>query len=100
MKDIAYEFDEAKSKKLRRERGLGFEEMIALMEAGCVVKSYPHPNHVKHPAQQVHAVNVEGYAWLVITEKHKEKNRLITLYQCRKATRKWLKENDNGTEKN
>jgi hypothetical protein len=50
------------------------------------------PNGVKYQNQKVHAINVEGYVWLVIYEKRGEKVRLITLYQSRKATKKWLKE--------
>ncbi len=94
MTEIKYEFDESKSKKLRQDRGLGFEEIITLIEDGYVVKTYPHPHAQRHPGQKVIAVNAEGYIWLVIAERRENKLRLVTLYQSRKETKKWLKESE------
>lgn len=96
MENIEYEFDAAKSTQLRKERGLGFEEMITLMETGYVIKTYPHPNRAKYPHQEVYAVNVSGYVWLVMSEKRGDKIRLITFYPSSKETKKWLKEFENG----
>jgi uncharacterized DUF497 family protein len=91
MSKIEYEFDEAKSKKLRKERGLGFEEIITIMESQKVLESYDHPNFVKYPTQQVSILKIEEYVWLVISEKRENVIRLITLYQSRKETKKRLK---------
>ena len=91
-----YEFDKNKSEMLRDERGVGFEEVIPLIEAGSVIATYPHPNSEKYPGQHVHAVSINGYVWLVIFERRNDKIRLVTLYKSRKATKQWLKEFNNG----
>lgn len=83
-----FEFDPEKDAVLCRERGIGFEEIIAcLMEDGAVDVTLHH-NLKKYPNQFVYHVDIEGYVWLVPAEKRGKTIRLITAYPSRKATKK------------
>ena len=96
-----YEFDKSKSELLRKERGLGFEEIIPLIESGDVIDVYDHPDQQKHPGQSVYEVDVSGYVWRVPHIRKENTIRLITCYPCRKATEKLNRkmENTNDNEK-
>ena len=62
---VDYAFDAHKSEWLRRERGIGFEEIIEYIEAGWVLGIIPHPNQKAHPDQWVYEIAVEGYIFEV-----------------------------------
>ena len=94
MNKTNFEFDAAKSAWLRKQRGIGFEEIIVLIEAGKLLFSTEHHNKLKHGEQGIYEIDVENYIWLVPYIKKEHNIRLITCYPSRKATKKWLKEND------
>jgi uncharacterized DUF497 family protein len=85
-------FSIEKSKKLKKERGISFEECVGLIEAGHVIHITPHHNQENHPNQLVIVLNVNGYAYGVPCTPEGEAIRLHTIYRSRKLTRDYLKE--------
>jgi hypothetical protein len=89
-----FEYDLAKSKWLRKERGLGFEEIIEYIESGWVLEIIPEPNQQKHPNQWIYEIAIDGYVFEVPFYELKGRHILKTLYPSRRATKKHL---DQGT---
>jgi len=80
-----------KNAALRRDRGIGFEEIAAAIEAGGLVANQPHPNRDRYPHQRVLIVAIHDYAYVVPCVVTGEVYELITLFPSRKATRDYLR---------
>lgn len=90
MGNNSFEFDLSKSAFLRQTRGIGFEEIISIIEDGGVLSVLPHPNQNKHPEQQIYILDVCGYVWMMpVVVKDNGVIRLITCYPSRKETKKY-----------
>lgn len=89
---VEFEFDPEKNALLKEERGIGFEDIIALMADGFLLDVVAHPNKKKYAHQQLYVVDVEGYLYLVPFVRDKDRIFLKTIYPSRKATRKYLEE--------
>ena len=76
-----------KSKKLKRERGINFEEIITLIESGKIIGIFKHPDVVKYPTQKIYLIDIDGYIWFVPFVKNNEKIFLKTAFPSRKATK-------------
>ena len=63
MKPIAW--DTVKNELLKAERGLSFEDVVFHIQAGDVIETYDHPNQEQYPGQQIHAIAIEDYVYLV-----------------------------------
>ncbi len=88
MGEYDYTFDPEKNAWLKRERGISFEQIIALMESGKVIKVVDHPDREKYPNRLLCEVGVEGYAYIVPVIQDGRTLVLKTIYPSRKATRK------------
>lgn len=82
-----YEFSAEKNLKLLEERDIGFEDIIALLDAKGVLAVIDHPNKAKYPKQKIYVVDVNGYVYLVPFERHDNKVILKTIFPSRKFTR-------------
>jgi uncharacterized DUF497 family protein len=80
-----------KNAALRRDRGIGFEEIAAAIEAGGLVANQPHPNRDRYPHQRVLIVAIHDYAYVMPCVVTGEVYELITLFPSRKATRDYLR---------
>src|SRR5262245_32064934 len=100
IKQVKYLFDEEKSLKLKRERGISFEEIVEAIEEKKVVKVFKHHNAEKYPFQQIMLLEIKGYIWQVPLIEDVDTFILKTAYPSRKATIKYLRvhseENENG----
>lgn len=88
--DYEYIFDPDKNRQLKKERGIGFEEIIVLINAGYLLDVVEHPNKKRHPNQQFYVVDVAGYAYLTPFVRDGDSIYLKTIYPSRKATRKYM----------
>ncbi len=70
-----------------RERGIGFEDIIAILETRGCLEVIDHPNPAKYPDQKIYIVDINGYAYLVPFERYKNKCILKTVFPSRKITR-------------
>jgi len=87
-----YLFDKAKNEKLKRERGISFEEIVELMELGHVVDIAAHPNQTKYPGQSYIELMINGYAWRVACKFTREGLVLKTAFPSRSAMKKIKKD--------
>lgn len=82
-----FDWDEEKNQKLKKERDLGFEDIvIAIIEGGLLV-TLTHP---KRANQRIYIVNIDNYAYVVPFVENKEKYFLKTIYPSRTMTKKYL----------
>jgi hypothetical protein len=95
MGEWDYSFDPDKNAWLIRERGIGFEQIIALIEGGKLLRVLEHPNKSKYPDQLVYEVDVEGYVHVGPVIRAGGTLFLKTIYPSRKAT----KESKKGRER-
>lgn len=86
-----FDWDDGKNKILIKERGISFEEIKVAVEAGGVLDTYNHPNQKRYPGQKIMVVEINKYAYLVPYVRDEEKNFLKTIIPSRKATKKYLR---------
>ena len=86
-----FAFDPEKDAKLRRERGMGFEDIIALIEAGKLLRVLEHENRDKYPNQWIYEVDVGGYVYVVPVVRDGDTLFLKTIFPSRKATKRHRK---------
>jgi len=87
MEKPIYDYDNEKNLKLLLERGIGFEDIITILDTKGYLAVIDNPNSIKYPNQQIYIVDVDGYAYLVPFEKQSDKCVLKTIYPSRKITR-------------
>ena len=81
------EWDDEKNEKLKRERGISFEEIEwALDNQPLLGKAF----NSRHPKQIILLVTIDQYVRAIPTEQRGNKIRLITAYQSRKFTKQYL----------
>ena len=88
MKYFAWE--DAKNEKLKAERGIGFEEIVFLIERGDLLDVLEHPNQERYGGQRIFVVQRDDYVYLV---PFVEDDRLVflrTIIPSRKATKQYL----------
>ena len=88
MKPIAWDFQ--KNKFLQKERGVSFEDVVFHLMAGDILDTLEHPNQERYPGQQIHVIDIEGYAYLVPFVESEDEVFLKTVIPSRKATRLYL----------
>ena len=82
-----YDFDPEKNAWLARVRGITFEQIIALIEGGRLLRVLEHPNKARYPDQLLYEVDVDGYVYIVPVLRKGGTLFLKTVYPSRKATR-------------
>ncbi len=85
-----YLYNKNKSEKLKIERKISFEDVIAWIEAGQVIKIITHPNQQKYPSQEIYIIEHNNYIYLVPFERKEETIILKTIFPSRKATKFFL----------
>lgn len=85
-----YAWDQGKSLKLIKERGISFEEVILAIQDGRLLETVDHPNPSKYQNQKIFVVLIRGDAYLVPFIEDGEKIFLKTIFPSRKARKKYL----------
>ena len=93
---LNYDFDPEKNLKLKRERGISFEEVITAIEEGHLIDVIDHPNAEKFKHQKIYVVEIEGYVYLVPFVKQSQQIFLKTIFPSRKLTKRYLKQLTKG----
>ncbi len=86
-----------KNETLEKKRGITFEEIVEMMEAGAYTLEVDHPNKKKYPNQRILVVDVDGYAYILPFVKDGEDYFLKTIIPSRKATKQYLGGQNNET---
>ena len=84
-----FKWNAEKNEKLAVERGITFEEIVQRIASGAIIIETDHPN------QKIIVVDVGGYAYLVPCIMEENEYFLKTIIPSRKATKKFLGE-ENG----
>lgn len=87
MESWEYAFDPDKNAWLIQERGISFEQIIALIESGHLVQVLEHHDRERYPHQLLYEVDVNGYIYIVPVVREHRTLFLKTIYPSRKATR-------------
>lgn len=85
-----FDWDEGKNDKLKREREIGFEDVVIAIDEGNLLEVLDHHKRDKYPNQKIYVVKIEDYVYLVPFVEDEEKRFLKTIYPSRKMTRKYL----------
>lgn len=84
-----------KNIRLKSERGVSFEEVLAAMSHGALLDIVSHPNTEQYPNQCMYVVRIRGYAYLIPFVETDKEIFLKTIIPSRIATRKYLAEGTN-----
>ena len=82
-----YAFDPNKNAWLIQERGISFEQIIALIERGHLIQLLEHHDPERYPNQLLYEIDVDGYVYVVPVVKEHRTLFLKTIYPSLKATR-------------
>ncbi len=88
MEEWDYAFDRQKNAWLIRQRGISFDQIIALIESSKLIQVLEHPNVERYPNQLLYEVDVNGYVHVIPVVREGRTLFLKTIYPSRKATRK------------
>ena len=87
-----FDWSDEKDTVLRKQRGIGFQEIVFHIERGDVLLVVNHTNKEKYPNQKIMYVRVEDYVYLVPYVESNGKRFLKTIIPSRKATKRFLEE--------
>jgi uncharacterized DUF497 family protein len=83
-----------KNEKLKRERGISFEEIVFHIERGDVLDILEHSDKKQYKGQKIFIVDVGNYAYVVPFIETENEVVLKTIIPSRKATKKYIKGDD------
>ena len=86
-----FRWDNEKNEKLKKGRGVCFEQVVLLMEREDVLDTIEHPNQDKYLGQKVAIVKIEIYIHLVPYVQERDEIFLKTIIPSRKATKKYVR---------
>ena len=89
---MIFEWDPEKNEKLKRERGISFEEIALLLGAGHVWAVTKHWNAEKYPNQGIFLIPIEGRIIAVPFVQDKKMIFLKTAFNSRKMTKQYKDE--------
>ena len=82
-----FQWNPEKNETLKRERGIGFEEVVSAITEGQIIEIIPHLNQKKYPHQMMYVLNIRNYFYLVPFVENEQGAFLKTIIPSRKATR-------------
>jgi len=85
-----YLYDEEKNLKLKRERGIGFEEVIAAIDEDRVLDIIPHHHQKLYPHQKILVLEINHYVYLAPYVEKGDLLVLKTVFPSSKFTKKYL----------
>ena len=87
-----YSWNNDKNEKLKKERGISFEDVIYYIENEKLCAILKHKNQAKYPGQKIYVVEINNYVYLVPFIETEKEIFLKTIIPSRKATKKYLGE--------
>jgi hypothetical protein len=87
-----FAWDDARNAKLRKERGIGFEDVVFHIEGGDLLDILEHPNPERFAVRRIFVVQRDNYVYLVPFVDDEHTVLLKTIIPSRKATKEYLGE--------
>jgi uncharacterized DUF497 family protein len=85
-----YFWNNDKNEKLKKERGISFEDVIYYIENEKLYAILKNKNQDKYPGQKIYVVEISNYVYLVPFVETEREIFLKTIIPSRKATKKYL----------
>lgn len=85
-----FDWSDEKDEELRRDRGIGFEDVLFHLQAGDLLLTASHPNKEKYPNQRVMYIKIDEYVYMVPFVSDGNVKFLKTIIPSRKATKSLL----------
>jgi len=95
---VSYRWNYEKNLKLKRERGVSFEQAVMHIERGDLLDVIRHPNKVKFPHQKVLVVRMRDYVYAVPFVEEGDECFLKTIIPSRKLTRQYHRIGEDESE--
>ena len=89
-----YSWNNDKNEKLKKERGVSFEDVIYYIENEKLRAILKHKNQERYPGQKIYVVEINNYVYLVPFIETEKEIFLKTIIPSRKATKKYLEVRD------
>ncbi len=86
-----FEWSDVKDAQLRKDRGIGFQDIVYHIGQGDALLIADHPNRDKYPNQKIMYVRVDNYVYFVPYVESKNITFLKTIIPSRKQTKRLLK---------
>ncbi len=93
VKRFAWDHDH--NARLRAERNVSFEDVVAHIQVGHLLDIVEHPNPERYPGRRIFIVDIDDYAYLVPFVEDEHEVFLKTIIPSRKATRAYLRGKSN-----
>jgi len=95
-KSLMYNYE--KNELLKKERDIGFEDVILSLENGDLLDDISHPNKEKYPNQDILIIfiNIKDYVYLVPYVESEDEIFLKTIIPSGKMNKKYSKRVNNG----
>ena len=93
-----FAWDDAKNAKLRKERGVGFEDIVFHIERGDLLDILEHPKPDRYSGKRIFVVRREDYVYLVPFVEDEDTVFLKTIIPSRKATKQYFGEESDDHE--
>jgi len=84
-----YEWNSEKNDKLKKERGIGFEQVVEAITSNNLIKVEKNPNK-KYSNQFIYIIKINNYCYLIPFVKDNNVAFLKTIIPSRKATKKYI----------
>jgi uncharacterized DUF497 family protein len=89
-----YSWNNDKNEKLKKERGISFEDVVYYIDNEKLLAILKHKNHKKYPGQKVYVIEINNYVYIVPFIETEKEIFLKTIIPSRKATKKYLEANN------
>ena len=87
MERTTYEYNADKNIQLLETRGVGFEDVIAILNTKGALAVIDHPNKSKYPHQKIYVVDINNYAYMIPFVHDGDVVTLKTIFPSRKMSR-------------
>lgn len=84
------EWDPKKNERLKKERGVSFEEVVDVIFEGRVFGRIDHPNQKKYSGQKIFIIEMQEYVYVIPYVEDKEKVFFKTIFPSRKYTKVFI----------
>ncbi|MBI5238086.1 MAG: toxin [Deltaproteobacteria bacterium] len=91
-----YAWDPEKNLRLKRERGIAFEEVVFRIESGHVLDIVEHHNQKKYKGQKIYVIRIDDHGCLVPFEEKEGEFVLKTIIPSRRTAKIYIKEGEEG----
>jgi uncharacterized DUF497 family protein len=95
---VSYRWNHEKNLKLKRERGVSFEQAVMHVERGDLLDVIRHPNTARFPHQKVLVIRMRDYVYAVPFVEEGDERFLKTIIPSRKLTRQYSRIGDEESE--